>query len=185
MRSLLLALALLNPVERLDWGVARAVQAGRHPWLEPAMHAASRWAGPPLVAGGLAVVLTVDLVQGAGFGTAGAALVAVLGANLVVEGLKRAVGRVRPDGDRKRSNSSFPSGHAATAFALAWVLTRRWRRLGPAFFLLALLVSYSRLYLNRHFLSDVVAGAVIGLLVAWLVARRWPAPKRRLAAAPP
>lgn len=60
---------------------------------------------------------------------------------------------------------SFPSGHAAAAFATAIVVimaTRRWWRGGLAF-VGALLISYSRVYLGHHYPSDLFAGAVFGL----------------------
>jgi membrane-associated phospholipid phosphatase len=171
-RALLLALALLNPVERLDWLVARAVQDSRRPALEAPMRAISTFARPALVAGGLVVVLAADAASGAGWSTVRLAVASLAGTNLLVEVVKRGVDRPRPDGEHKRSNASFPSSHAANAFALAWVLSARWRRAAPAFFGLAVLVAFSRLYLNRHFLSDVVVGALIGLAISWL-ASRW------------
>ncbi len=118
-------------------------------------------------------LLAVALVTGpAGPATARATIAVLVPVNVIVEGLKWSVNRPRPDGDRRRANSSFPSSHAAHAAALALVLGRRWRRLAPGFWLVALLVGYSRMYLNRHFLSDVVCGVVIGVGVAWL-AYRW------------
>ena len=174
MRTLLLALALLGPVEQLDWAVAHAVQASRRPALEGPMRAVSSGARPPLVAAGLAVVLAVELAAGAGWGTVRLAVVTLAGTNLVVEVTKRAVDRTRPDGEHRRSNASFPSSHAANAFALAWVLTARWKRLGWGFFPVAILVAYSRMYLNRHFLSDVVVGAAVGMAVSWAAAHWLP-----------
>ena len=106
------------------------------------------------------------------------AVAALAGTNLVVETLKRAIGRPRPDGERRRSNSSFPSSHAANAFALAWVLGARWRRGIPVFFALALLLAFSRMYLNRHFLSDVLVGALIGVICAWAAASWLPLRRR-------
>ena len=100
--------------------------------------------------------------------------------NLAVEGLKRLTYRARPDGEHKRSNAAFPSSHAANAFALAAVLARRWRRAAPALWLLAALIAFSRIYLNRHFTSDAVVGSVIGLVGAWAVHAEWE--RRRLRA---
>ncbi len=57
---------------------------------------------------------------------------------------------------------SFPSGHATIAFAMAVVLSKietKWKWL---FYLLAVLISFSRIFLGRHFPLDVLAGAVIG-----------------------
>ena len=183
MKALMLALVLLNPVECVDWTVAHAVQDARRPALEGVMHQATAIGRPVVVAAGLAIVLAVDLATGGGWSTLRMSAVALSGTNLVVEVLKRAVGRARPDGERRRSNSSFPSSHAANAFALAWILGARWRRGIPVFFALALLIAFSRIYLNRHFLSDVVAGALIGLLCVWLTARWLPLRRRAARAA--
>src|SRR5262249_14745318 len=108
----------------------------------------------------------------AGVETARQAVLALIPANLAVEGLKRAVHRVRPDGDANPANASFPSSHVANACALAWVFSRRWPRGAMAFYLAAVLIAFSRMYLNRHFLSDVLCAAVIGVVSGW-AAERW------------
>lgn len=73
---------------------------------------------------------------------------------------------------------SFPSGHTTTAFALAVVLAHFFPGGRALWFLLAVLVGLSRLYLVEHFLADVVAGAGLGFAVGWAVVwlsnRRWP-----------
>ncbi len=66
---------------------------------------------------------------------------------------------------------SFPSGHSVTAFALAYVLSRAYPRWSLLFYGLATVVGFSRIYLARHFPSDVVAGAAIGLFAGWIVCR--------------
>lgn len=66
---------------------------------------------------------------------------------------------------RRPITSSFPSGHAATAFMCASVLSHR-RRSKPAWFTLAALVAFSRVYVRLHHPSDVVAGAALGLALA-------------------
>ena len=62
----------------------------------------------------------------------------------------------------------FPSGHAANTFgfaaASAWLLKRRWWSI--PIFCWAALVSYSRIYVGKHYLGDVLGGAVCGMLVA-------------------
>ena len=64
------------------------------------------------------------------------------------------------------SNASFPSGHTASAFAFAAVLAfyckNKW--LAIPLFMYACLVGYSRIYIGDHFLNDVLAGAVIGVI---------------------
>jgi len=66
---------------------------------------------------------------------------------------------------------SFPSGHSVTAFALAYALSRAYPRLAFLFYGLAGLIALSRIYLAKHFPSDVVAGAAIGILAGWIVCR--------------
>jgi hypothetical protein len=87
----------------------------------------------------------------------------------LVQGLKYAVQRDRPTGEC----CAFPSGHAATAFAAASVLERHfgargaWPTLAAAGY-----VAASRLIDNRHFLSDVMFGASVGLASGWTVVGR-------------
>jgi undecaprenyl-diphosphatase len=58
---------------------------------------------------------------------------------------------------------SFPSGHTMTAFSIALVVSYFYPSLeGPLFFL-ALSIAVSRVVLGMHFLSDVLAGAVLGV----------------------
>jgi undecaprenyl-diphosphatase len=167
---LLLAATLVDPVVDLDHAVQEAVQRSRQPGLERSMRMFTDVGRPAVVLGGLAAIAWLDRAQG--LRVAADALLALAPTNLLVEGLKRATHRARPDGERKRSNASFPSSHAANAFALATVLARRWRRLAPAFFVFAATVALSRVYLDRHWLSDVLVGAGVGWLAAW-VATRW------------
>ena len=79
---------------------------------------------------------------------------------MLVEPIKLATHRERPDGSNRMS---FPSGHAAITFAGATVIERHlgWRKalLGYA---IASYVASSRLHDNRHYVSDVVFGAAVG-----------------------
>jgi membrane-associated phospholipid phosphatase len=81
--------------------------------------------------------------------------------SIMTQGLKVAVGRSRPDGGR----FSFPSGHASTTFANATVLQRHlgWKAGVPAY-AFASYVAASRLQENRHYASDVIFGAAIGIV---------------------
>ena len=64
---------------------------------------------------------------------------------------------------------SFPSGHTMTAFGVITPLLAYFPELAPGLLFCALSVAASRIVLGMHFLSDVVAGAVLGLLVGFLV----------------
>ena len=61
---------------------------------------------------------------------------------------------------------SFPSGHAALAFALAAFVTLAGQRGTALAWVVALLASFSRVYLGHHYPSDIVGGAIVGLAVA-------------------
>jgi undecaprenyl-diphosphatase len=64
------------------------------------------------------------------------------------------------------STSSFPSGHTSTSFACAYVISRLEPRLTVFVFVLAALIGFSRVYVGVHYPLDVLAGAVLGLVVA-------------------
>ncbi|MBM4330259.1 MAG: phosphatase PAP2 family protein [Deltaproteobacteria bacterium] len=59
---------------------------------------------------------------------------------------------------------SFPSGHTTTAFAIAMALSFFWRKYWPFFGLFALMVGVSRMIITAHYLSDVIAGAYVGIV---------------------
>ena len=63
-------------------------------------------------------------------------------------------------------DGAFPSGHAATSFAAATILTAARPRWGPLWFLLALAVGFSRVYVGVHYPLDIVGGAVLGIAIA-------------------
>jgi undecaprenyl-diphosphatase len=175
--SLLLLFALVRPA--IDDSVRAHVQAARRPWLERPMHAATDAARPVLI-GGLAISLLVP----AGRAFAGEALVALVPVNLAVEGIKYAFDRTRPDGSHHRNNAGFPSSHAANAFAIVAVLAMRWRRAGLVSVPFAAWIAYSRIYLDRHWFTDVLAGALLGALLAALAVwswRRWRSRARAVA----
>jgi membrane-associated phospholipid phosphatase len=109
-----------------------------------------------------------------------AGLAVALGVESLVvnQGLKRLFRRERPtlEGDhrtpvRRPSTSSFPSGHASAAAFNATILTSWDRRRWPLWWSVAAVVGTSRAHVRIHHASDVVGGAVIGVLLG-LVARR-------------
>jgi undecaprenyl-diphosphatase len=58
---------------------------------------------------------------------------------------------------------SFPSGHTMTAFSIALVLSYFYPALEGTLFFLAISIGFSRIVLGMHFLSDVLAGVVLGV----------------------
>jgi len=92
---------------------------------------------------------------------------ALVGTQVVVAGLKFGVNRPRPEGlESARTNSSFPSGHAAGAFTVATVLAERHRAYRVPLYAGASAVCFSRVYLGKHYPVDVFAGALLGYLGA-------------------
>ncbi|MBN2279277.1 MAG: phosphatase PAP2 family protein [Candidatus Marinimicrobia bacterium] len=88
----------------------------------------------------------------------------VFGGQLVVEQLKMITGRERPNG---ADFKSFPSGHAAGSFGLATCLNAIYgKKVGLPAYAMAVFVATSRIQDNKHYLSDVIAGGLIGTMVA-------------------
>jgi membrane-associated phospholipid phosphatase len=114
---------------------------------------------------------------------------AVAVSNLVTEVLKYSVGRGRPfvGGEANAFHFShftgnpayysFPSGHATTAFALAFAVSALWPGARVAMAVYAAIIAATRLVLLAHHPSDVVAGALIGIIGAMFV-RYWFAARR-------
>lgn len=100
-------------------------------------------------------------------------LLADAAADGLAEALKAAVGERRPHLSHQLvaapHSSSFPSGHAATSFACATVLSVLVPRAAPAFLVLAAAIAYSRLYVGVHWPLDVLAGAALGVATSLLL----------------
>jgi membrane-associated phospholipid phosphatase len=101
--------------------------------------------------------------KGAGRGHTLRTLDAVATSAALAEGLKYLTREKRPDtGDR----NSFPSGHAAAAFAVASMESAFHPGQAPEWYLGAALIADSRVRLHRHYAHDVLAGAALGYLTA-------------------
>ena len=68
--------------------------------------------------------------------------------------------------------NAFPSGHTAASTAFFATLAFASWRIGLGFLVIPLLIAFSRMYVAAHHLSDVVCAALIGVLVAYFVARK-------------
>lgn len=90
--------------------------------------------------------------------------------------IKNAVNRERPCtidptiplAIEKPSSYSFPSGHTASCFAAAGALLFTYKKIGIPIVAFAVIMGFSRMYLFVHFPTDVIAGAALGLLMAWV-----------------
>ena len=63
---------------------------------------------------------------------------------------------------------SFPSVHATISFAAALILAKKDRKGAPLYYLFAILISFSRIYLGKHYPSDVFIGMILGLVIGYI-----------------
>jgi undecaprenyl-diphosphatase len=105
-------------------------------------------------------------------------LVAMAIAGLAGVVIKRTISRARPSvkselrwGGPHFSTKyhAFPSGHVTASMAFFGVLLLARRRIGLACLPIPILIGFSRMYIGAHYLSDVVCGAMLGILSALLV----------------
>jgi len=101
----------------------------------------------------------------------------ILSAILGDEILKNVFRRVRPSDTIATMNLlitrplsySFPSGHTMSSFAVAGVLAKCFKKYAIEFISLASLIAFSRVYLYVHYPTDVLAGAILGLMCSAIV----------------
>jgi len=100
--------------------------------------------------------------------------IGLLTTGAVVQVLKHFIGRARPKltydpvfigPSFKSGYDSFPSGHSAMVFFFAYTLSRYFPKYRVLFYLFALAVSLDRVEELAHFPSDILAGAIVGLIV--------------------
>jgi membrane-associated phospholipid phosphatase len=165
----------------IDAPVARTMESSRSPGRTHTAQQLDRFGEVSVIApviGGLALAGVVThrpaLTRLARQTTTAIAL-----STVISQASKRIIGRHRPYEDQDRSGLDFaplgggtalPSGHTAAAFALATTLGdasgSRWATAG--FYTLATGTAWARMAQEKHWLSDVVAGAAVGILSARL-----------------
>ena len=168
-------------VRGIDWTVFHLVNAAvaTRDWLEDPVTAVSELVVP------LYALATVALwLLGRPYGNprwklaSASALIAAAIALAANQAIAHLWARPRPFVDHpglthvlaaRTTDPSFPSDHAAAAFAIAFAVLVFSRRAGIAFLAVATLIALSRIALGMHYPTDVLAGALVGLGAAMLV----------------
>jgi undecaprenyl-diphosphatase len=157
-------------IEQRDYRLMRRMNRWRAPrWIRYWMVAATRMGDGWLWYGLGAMLLAYGGPQR--FAAVGAAGSAAIVGVLVFKGLKRLSQRPRPCQLEPHCWSrvlppdkfSFPSGHTMTAFSIALVVSYFYPPLEGTLFFVAFSIAVSRIVLGMHFLSDVLAGIVLGV----------------------
>ena len=97
------------------------------------------------------------------FETGKLASAAFVESGIIVFLMKESIGRSRPSDITEKD--SFPSGHSTLAFTMATVAGNQYPKLRIPLYIGAIGTAFARVYLGRHYPSDVLAGAAIGTLV--------------------
>ena len=170
----------------LDFPVHHALQTIHNPLVERlwdgVAHLGDGWVVVPvcLVLAGLGYWRRRELIQEVALRCLGAYAIS----GIAAQGFKHVLGRPRPrltdDSTAQWGPSfvggfdAFPSGHTTCAFALAAVLSTFYPRWRTVFFVLACLVAAARVVRGSHWVTDVVAGALLGTFVGvWMATLHW------------
>jgi undecaprenyl-diphosphatase len=171
----------LADAERVDVAVYAAIARTPTPRLDRAMSALSRAADHSKLSLAAAVALSLGGGPG-GRRAARSGLASIVVTSAVINGpLKLGVRRPRPDRVAQEVpvvrhvpmpiTRSFPSGHAAAAFAFATGVGEVWPAAAIPLRGLAAAVAYSRVHTGVHYPGDVLFGAMAGTTIAELVTR--------------
>ena len=155
----------------MDWefAILDAIQNWHNPILDKFMTAVSFLGN----AGWFWIALAILLLLGKRYRTGGLYMTAALIPDFLITNLwlKNMVARPRPCWERavdllvaNPTDYSFPSGHSAAGFAAATALFCWNKKAGICAYILTTLIAFSRLYLYVHFPTDVLAGALIGVI---------------------
>jgi undecaprenyl-diphosphatase len=172
---------MVELIEKVDFALLNWLRAPSAPWLDAAMTWISASGGAGIVwlvlaavafirprdrAAAWRVLLTIALAYSAVDGVAKPFVArprpALVNANPTALAPKRALPPVP-------RTYSFPSGHATSTFGAAVAVSRMWPQTRVVWWVLAILIGYSRIYLGHHYPLDVVGGAVLGSALAFWV----------------
>ncbi len=179
-----MAVGALGVVSVFDHGVDDWVQDHRSSSRDRVARAFRNGGQPEIVFGIPGGILAAGVISGRpGLRRSGGRVLAsVVTAGLATGALKEITGRFRPDDTTDQyvfrpfsNHDAFPSGHATMAFALATSLSAELHRPWATALLYAGATgtAWSRLNDHKHWLSDVLAGATVGITAANVMAGRW------------
>lgn len=179
-----IAVGAIGAVSLGDRGVDDWIQDRRSSRSDAIARAFRNGGQPAVVFGVPGAILVAGVISGRKDlqRSGGRVLASVVTAGLVTGALKEVTGRFRPDDASDQyvfrpfsSHDAFPSGHATMAFALATSLSKEIHRPWATALLYAGATgtAWSRLNDHRHWTSDVVAGAVVGITAANVMEGRW------------
>lgn len=166
---------MLHILSELDGGILLWIQEYlRNPVLTPVLKVITTLGNN----GAIWILLTLLILMLPKTRKVGCMMAVALLGTLLINNmlLKNLVARTRPyeviEGltylVRQPTDLSFPSGHAGSSFAAACIMLRRLpKRYGIPAFLLAIVISLSRLYVGVHYPSDVLFGAISGILISY------------------
>lgn len=163
---------------QVDTSLFFLVNSFSYPWLTAVFQLLSGAGNYSLV---WIVLVIVLVIRGRGKPRTVLAVFAAMIISLILSlyVLKPWIGRMRPSESYPElvnstidvTGYSFPSGHSSVAFAAAFVLAWVYPVYGWSFWLLAAFIGLSRVYLGVHYPTDVVAGAIVGIEVGYVVVR--------------
>jgi len=147
--------------------------------------------GATLIIGALLLCLIGKYVNRKFYNVGMSLLIGLVTSGIVVQIVKHLIGRARPRitdslviiGPTFRgSYDSFPSGHTAMAFCLACILSRSFPAYRILFYLFAVLEGLARIDGTSHFPSDVLAGAIVGIVIGKVLEMKMPHPAKDIRA---
>jgi undecaprenyl-diphosphatase len=169
----------MESLQSFDVQLLETLRGWHAPWLDRLMIAATVGG---IMGGVWQLLALVGLTRARWRAAAWRTLLTVWLALVMVDGVaKPLINRTRPAVPPAPTrtlpaaslSTSFPSGHATSAFAAAVAVSRMWPATGGLWWALAVLIAYSRIYLGHHYPLDVVGGALMGVAIAlWVLGGR-------------
>lgn len=172
----LLGLILFLIILKYDLAISLIINSWRTPWLDSIMFFVEKVSMPVIV-----LVPFIFVLMNKKWRTVKNWTISLLGAYAISLLIKTIVARERPfslgldtpteliEPGYNTWDFSFPSNHASTSWASFFFIPGRFWRI--SWILICVLIMFSRVYFGLHYLSDVIFGAVIGIMVSYLLSK--------------